>query len=584
MKRAKNYLVVVLGMSLLGVGLLVNGSNLAAPATGTWVPAGTMAAARSGAATALLTDGRVLVTGGSDAAGATLSAAEFFNSDGSFTAAPPMNFARSGHTATLLQDGRVLVAGGTDATGNAAQTAELFDPSSNSWTAAGPLMAARSGQTATLLQNGQLLLAGGAANGAALASLELFDPMSNAFSLAPATLSTARQSHAAALLSDGRVLVMGGWDGTMNSPPSPQSPAPSPLSSSDIYDPAAGTVTTGPAMNSARMNFTATVQLDGKVAVIGGSNGQADLASIEVFDPAAGSFVLGGSLTTARSGHLAFLLPHNANILVVGGSSAGVALSSVELYTPWTAATSVTGSMASARASAAGSPLSGTVAATSMSPSTGYGLDGMLMVAGGLDTNHSPLATSEVYGFATVKTDAADYPPGTTVNITGSGWQPNETVQLSLVEVPDVDADSPIPLSATADANGNISNSSFTTDWNDAGIKLALTAVGSASQAQMKFTDNPAPTVSCNPNPDALNTQTTCYADIGGNTTGDTMNWSKSGSGTFTATSCSVTATGGSVGGQGCHVGFTPSATGSQNITATDPQQSTSGFTSLSAY
>jgi len=108
MKRAKNYLVVVLGISLLGVGLLVKGSNLAAPATGTWVPAGTMAAARSGAATVLLTDGRVLVTGGSDAAGATLSAAEFFNSDGSFTAAPPMNFARSGHTATLLQDGRVL--------------------------------------------------------------------------------------------------------------------------------------------------------------------------------------------------------------------------------------------------------------------------------------------------------------------------------------------------------------------------------------------------------------------------------------------------------------------------------------------
>src|SRR2546427_271181 len=150
-------------------------------ANGTWVPAGTMAAARSGAATALLTDGRVLVTGGSDAAGATLSAAEFFNSDGSFTAAPPMNFARSGHTATLLQDGRVLVAGGTSSTGAATDTAETYDPASNSWTAAGPLMAARSGQTATLLQNGQLLLAGGAANGAALATLELFDPMSNAF-------------------------------------------------------------------------------------------------------------------------------------------------------------------------------------------------------------------------------------------------------------------------------------------------------------------------------------------------------------------------------------------------------------------
>src|SRR2546427_7222977 len=148
-------------------------------------------------------------------------------------------------------------------------------------------------------------------------------------------------------------------------------------------------------------------------------------------------------------------------------------------------------SMASARASAAGSPLSGTVAATSMSPSTGYGLDGMLMVAGGLDTNHSPLATSEVYGFATVKTDAADYPPGTTVNITGSGWQPNESVTLTLVEVPDLDSDSPITLTppTTADVNGNISNSSFKTDAADLNIRITLTAVGSVSQAQTTFTD-----------------------------------------------------------------------------------------------
>ena len=46
---------------------------------------------------------------------------------------------------------------------------------------------------------------------------------------------------------------------------------------------------------------TATAQLDGKVAVIGGSNGQADLASIEVFDPAAGSFVACAAGARARS-------------------------------------------------------------------------------------------------------------------------------------------------------------------------------------------------------------------------------------------------------------------------------------------
>src|SRR5437879_827394 len=273
-KRAKNYIVMLLGLLLLGVGLLVKGTPLAAPATATWLPAGTMAAGRSGAATALLSDGRVLVTGGCcDATGAPLATAEFFNSDGSFSPAPPMSFARSGHTATLLQDGRVLVAGGTSLTGAATDTAETYDPASNTWSPTpGLMMVARSGQTATLLQNGQVLMAGGSVpqqgGSAALASLELFDPTSSTFALAAVTLSTARQSHAAALLSDGRVLIVGGWDGTMTSPPSPESPAPSPLSSSDIYDPAAGTVTAGPAMHSPRMNFTSTDHLQHQVAVI----------------------------------------------------------------------------------------------------------------------------------------------------------------------------------------------------------------------------------------------------------------------------------------------------------------------------
>ena len=33
-------------------------------------------------------------------------------------------------------------------------------------------------------------------------------------------------------------------------------------------------------------------------------------------------------------------------------------------------------------------------------------------------------ASSELYGFATVKTDKDDYAPGELVTMTGSGWQP----------------------------------------------------------------------------------------------------------------------------------------------------------------
>src|SRR5205823_5732492 len=271
MKQVKNYLITLLGISLLGVGLLVKGSNLTAPPTGTWLPAGTMASPRTGATAVLLTNGRVLMTGGTGTT-SPLSTAEFLNSDGSFTAAPSLNFARSGHTATLLQDGRVLVAGGTGATGSATETAEIFDPSANTWTAAGPLMVARSGHTATLLANGKVLLAGGSANPSAggLASLELFDPTSNSFTLAASTLSAARESHAATVLPDGRVLIVGGWDGTTGAPVPPATAGtPNVLASSDIYDPATGLVSPGPALNIARMNPTATNELAGKEAVLG---------------------------------------------------------------------------------------------------------------------------------------------------------------------------------------------------------------------------------------------------------------------------------------------------------------------------
>lgn len=544
MKRTTKVLVTLVGISLLGVGLLVKGSNLAAPPTGSWLPAGTMASARSGSAAVLLLDGRVLVTGGTDASGTPLATAEFFNSDGSFSSAPSMSFARSGHTATVLQDGRVLVAGGADSTGNATQTAELFDPTANAWSAAGPLMSARSGHTATLLASGQVLLAGGSAGGAALASLELFDPTSNAFTLASATLASPRQNHAAALLQDGRVLIVGGWDGTTLPPVPPATTGtPNALATSDIYDPFAGTVTAGPALSVARMNHTATTELDGKVAVIGGSNGSSDLASIEVFDPVANTWSLApSSLATARQGHLAFPLPHNANILVVGGTSGGTPQNGVELYCPWTGSVSATGAMASARSSAAGSALSNGTPTSQ--------LDGILAVSGG-SSGTGTLASAEVYGFAWVKTDAADYPPGTTVNITGGGWLPNETVTITLVESPLIDTHG--PFTAVADANGNISNSSFITDLHDVSVQFTLTAAGSVSQAQTMFTDSKPNTVTVGaqtPNPVVAGSQAsfTVTISFSGNGTSCTANLSVSGlpAGTTGSsfTPASVTSTG----------------------------------------
>ena len=427
---------------------------------GTWAPTGRMSSTRTGAAAAVLADGRVLVAGG-DADGASATA-ELYNGDAQvFSPAAPMSVARTGAAAVVLSDGRVLITGGLSSEGDATSAAELYDPDADSWSAAGDMGEARSGHTASLLQDGRVLIAGGESTLGVSSTLEIFDPVAGAF--APAgELSAPRKTHAAALLADGRVLIAGGSDGSTA------------LSSTDIFDPAIGQASAGPALSTARAGASATTLLNGKVLVAGGSDGSSDLASAEVYDPAVDSFAATtGELATARQGHLAFLLPFNNEVLIVGGTSGGAPSASAELFAPWNDAFSATGALSEARAGAAGSPLN---------------LEGRLLVAGGSD-----LSSAELYGFATVKTDKADYTVGQTVTITGSGWQPGETVDVLLQEVPKTHDDR--TLKATADAAGNIFNDEFAPEAHDVGVQFDLTATGAASQAQTTFRDAPPPKI-----------------------------------------------------------------------------------------
>src|SRR5262249_27555460 len=184
------------------------------------------------------------------------------------------------------------------------------------------------------------------------------------------------------------------------------------------------------------------------------------------------------SLAAPRRDHAAVLLPNNNAVLIVGGSSAGNELSTAETFTPWTTTFAATGSPAAASQQAAVSALN---------------QNGLLLMAGGSSAGTS-LTAAQLYGFATVKTDAADYAPGSVVTITGTGWQPGETVTLTLVESPDYDTHP--PMTAVADGQGNITNSEFSPDLHDLNIRFYLTAVGSQSgfQAQNTFTDANKPT------------------------------------------------------------------------------------------
>ena len=452
-----------------------------------------MSSARAGAATVLLQDGRLLITGGDNGTGAVTSA-DIFDKSGSFSPAAAMNNARIQHTATVLQDGTVLVAGGLSG-GVATNTAEIYSPATGAWTPTSGLMnQARSGHTATLLSDGTVLIAGGDNVGIPQSGLEIYNPTTGTFSPVNGSLSSPRELHAAAVLQSGQVIILGGFDGTQA------------LATTDIYDPSSGTVSAGPPMSIARQNFTATTQLDGKVLAAGGNNGVAngsqDLGTAEIYDPSSGIFSLTGNLVIARQGHQAFLLPHNGTILITGGTAPvngnEASIANAELYYPletgldaspsWSGTFVPTGSMAAARSYATGgSPSNGTPESTN---------DGFFLAAGGKNATGTALSSSELYGFAWIKTDATDYAPGTTVNITGGGFQPGETVTLHFQEVPYYDSHP--DLTAVADTNGDISNSQFAPDVHDIDIRFYLTATGSTSGAlaQTTFTDNKTLTVS----------------------------------------------------------------------------------------
>ncbi|HEV8701075.1 MAG TPA: hypothetical protein VGV60_07370, partial [Candidatus Polarisedimenticolia bacterium] len=253
-----------------------------------------------------------------------------------------------------------------------------------------------------------------------------------------------------------------------------------------------GVASPGPALSTARAATSATTLLDGRVLVAGGSDGTSDLASAEVYDPAADSFAAtAGGLATARQGHLAFLLPFNNQVLIAGGTSDGAPTASAELFAPWNDAFRATGDMSEARAGAAGSPLN---------------LEGRLLVAGG-----SGLSSAELHGFATVRTDKSDYTVGETVTVTGSGWQPGETVDLLLREVPQTHDDR--TLTATADEAGNIFNNEFAPEEHDVGVQFYLTATGAASQAQTTFRDAPPPR-ECETDDDCPDDDNPCTDDL----------------------------------------------------------------------
>jgi hypothetical protein len=93
----------------------------------------------------------------------------------------------------------------------------------------------------------------------------------------------------------------------------------------------------------------------------------------------------------------------------------------------------------------------------------------------------------------TVQTDQPDYPPESTATLTGSGFEPGESVQLQVLNLTNPGDTGPEhdPWTVVADANGNFTTTWYVTD-NEANATLRLTATGLISKlaAQKIFTDS----------------------------------------------------------------------------------------------
>ncbi|UOK42249.1 MULTISPECIES: T9SS type A sorting domain-containing protein [Flavobacterium] len=90
----------------------------------------------------------------------------------------------------------------------------------------------------------------------------------------------------------------------------------------------------------------------------------------------------------------------------------------------------------------------------------------------------------------TIYSDRADYQPGDTLRLSGSGWQPGETVTLHFDESPTV-CPSGHNRFTVADANGNIFYDLFYFNDRHLGVTFVVTATGQTSglAAQTTFTD-----------------------------------------------------------------------------------------------
>ena len=271
-----------------------NGAAIAYPAVldPAWTTTGNLGTARARPGTVLLSNGRVLVAGGTDT-GAPFPATKYKTAElydvatGTWAATGSLNGAAYQYPIlTVLNDGRVLSAGETNSlfggdTGNVGRL-ETYNPTTGVWTQNATMHWNRTRTRSVKLSNGKVLIVGGGTNDPSQAdqfaskTSEIFDPATNTVSDGPSLVAPV-DNQVMVTLANGKTFV-----GAVNNTPQLFDPNTNTFSATGSWVPSYMSVFEG--CGSALLS-------DGRVLVItGGDNGAGNPITSTIYNPATGTF------------------------------------------------------------------------------------------------------------------------------------------------------------------------------------------------------------------------------------------------------------------------------------------------------
>lgn len=208
-------------------------------------------------------------------------------------------------TLTRLQSQMTALA---SAAQNASDTVQRFvswysqlksgDASRQHMTTAAPLSAPRSNLAAVTLGDGRVVVTGGGSSTTSQRSTEIFDPATGQWTAGPANqLNANRAAHTATLQPDGRVLLASGTTAELLTP--------------------GGTSTTVPGVFPSPLSFPAATTLaDGRVLMVGGPF----TTAMGMYDPLLQRLLPAGAVAAVRNVRPLAALQNDGSVLIAAGS------------------------------------------------------------------------------------------------------------------------------------------------------------------------------------------------------------------------------------------------------------------------